>query len=262
MNIELLIQRFRFASRETAMPLKSWILACAALMLFGTSGLSNAAPCAGFTDVDTSSSFCPNVEWLKNRQITLGCTSATLYCPGDAVSRLAMAAFLNRLGTALTPVELTPVSAAATPVTLTSQPVVCQTADYAVTNFPRRAYINGLAHLSAPTASVDVSARVVFSLNGGGVWTAIANTDQYASLYASQTPGSHATLLPFGWRDLSVGETVRFGIRLSRFDAGAGNVSAACSNFVQIANRNGASSPLDPAAGGTPSERANASPGT
>ena len=51
------------------------------------------APCAGFTDVDDSSSFCVNVEWIKNRGITLGCT-ATQYCPHDYVTRLQMAAFL------------------------------------------------------------------------------------------------------------------------------------------------------------------------
>ena len=39
----------------------------------------------------------------KNRAITTGCTSTTLYCPTDNVSRLAMAAFMNRLGDALTP---------------------------------------------------------------------------------------------------------------------------------------------------------------
>ena len=30
---------------------------------------ASAAPCAGFTDVDTSSGFCGNVGWLKNRSI-------------------------------------------------------------------------------------------------------------------------------------------------------------------------------------------------
>jgi hypothetical protein len=59
---------------------------------------AHAAPCAGFTDVDDSSSFCVNVVWVKNRNITLGCTSPTLYCPNNAVTRLQMAAFLNRLG--------------------------------------------------------------------------------------------------------------------------------------------------------------------
>jgi hypothetical protein len=64
---------------------------------------ASALPCAGFTDVDSTSPFCPNVEWLKNRTVTMGCTSTTLYCPTDPVNRLAMAAFMNRLGKALSP---------------------------------------------------------------------------------------------------------------------------------------------------------------
>ena len=65
-----------------------------------------AAPCSGFTDVESTDGFCANVAWLKNRSITLGCTSTTLYCPAATVNRLQMAAFMNRLGTALTPVVL------------------------------------------------------------------------------------------------------------------------------------------------------------
>jgi hypothetical protein len=61
-----------------------------------------AAPCAGFTDVDDSSPFCANVAWIKNRGVTLGC-AAGLYCPSDAVSRLSLAAFMNRLGDAVLP---------------------------------------------------------------------------------------------------------------------------------------------------------------
>ena len=63
---------------------------------------ASAAPCAGFVDVDDSSPFCANVVWMKTRSITLGC-AANLYCPNDAVSRLAISAFLNRLGDAVLP---------------------------------------------------------------------------------------------------------------------------------------------------------------
>ena len=69
---------------------------------------AGAQSCAGFVDVPASDGFCPNVEWLKNRSITLGCTDTTHYCPTASVTRLAMAAFMNRLGTALTPTALLP----------------------------------------------------------------------------------------------------------------------------------------------------------
>jgi hypothetical protein len=67
------------------------------LLMASLSPLVMAAPCAGFTDVDSASSFCADVTWIANRGITVGC-SAGLYCPGVVVNRLSMAAFLRRLG--------------------------------------------------------------------------------------------------------------------------------------------------------------------
>ena len=29
--------------------------------------MAQAAPCSGFSDVDSASPFCPSVDWLKNR---------------------------------------------------------------------------------------------------------------------------------------------------------------------------------------------------
>ncbi len=122
-----------------------------------------AAPCAGFTDVDDTSGFCPNVEWLKNRAITLGCTSTTVYCPNDPVSRLAMAAFMNRLGTALTPIQVR-VDIAPGAVDLDANAVVCQTSDFAVPagSFPRRAYVD-LSFNGNATADVGLAADLVVS---------------------------------------------------------------------------------------------------
>ncbi len=56
-----------------------------------------AAACDGFTDVDSSNSFCSAVTYLKDHGITLGCTGTT-YCPNAYVTRLQMAAFLQRAG--------------------------------------------------------------------------------------------------------------------------------------------------------------------
>src|SRR5688572_9357503 len=67
---------------------------------------AHAAPCGGFTDVDSaavSPEFCQSVDWMKNRGITLGCTSTTLYCPDNSVTRLQMAAFMRRLAFSLAP---------------------------------------------------------------------------------------------------------------------------------------------------------------
>ena len=79
------------------------LIAVAGLGLLGLwSTAAQALPCAGFTDVEDTSPFCGNVTWLKNRSITLGCAPG-LYCPNDFVSRLQMAAFMNRLGDSLFP---------------------------------------------------------------------------------------------------------------------------------------------------------------
>ncbi len=56
-----------------------------------------AAPCDGFADVDSNSTFCSAVRYIKDKGITLGCTGST-YCPNDFVTRLQMAAFLQRAG--------------------------------------------------------------------------------------------------------------------------------------------------------------------
>ncbi len=68
------------------------------LLALAVSPVAFAAPCAGFTDVDSTDPFCTQVAWVKNRGITLGCTSATLYCPNAAVTRLQMALFMYRQG--------------------------------------------------------------------------------------------------------------------------------------------------------------------
>lgn len=229
------------------MRIKSFTVACFALLAIASAGSASAQSCVGFTDVLASSSFCPNVEWLKNRQITLGCTSTTLYCPNNPVTRIQMAAFLNRVGIALTPIELAPVSVAAAPRVFGMTPiVVCQTADFALTGvnaYPRRAYVSGFAHLSVPTAGVDVQAALHFSTNGGATWTPINATNAFATLYTGGSPGNHTTLSPYGWQDLNVGQTVRFGLAISRF-AGTGDVTAGCNLSAQIANRNPTSSPF------------------
>ena len=58
--------------------------------------------CAGFDDVDAASPFCASVEWMKNRAVSLGCAPFA-FCPSVDVSRLGMAAFMDRLGAALGP---------------------------------------------------------------------------------------------------------------------------------------------------------------
>lgn len=212
-----------------------------------------AQACAGFTDVAAADPFCPNVEWLKNRSVTLGCTSTTLYCPTDPVTRLAMAAFLNRLGTALTPVFLTGVSDLPTTTNISgaSGVVACQTADYPVTGFPRTAVLDSWNTVYGPDAGIDVQGTLAVSTNGGTTWSTLANTDKYMTLYPGATPGNDVTFATGGFTALNVGTTYRFGVRFTRLTGSGTTVGIYCQQRVQVISRNGLTSPLDPAEGAT-----------
>jgi hypothetical protein len=167
------------------------------------------APCAGFTDVDTSSSFCANVAWLKNRAITQGCTS-TAYCPGDNVIRLQMAAFMTRLGDALTPVQLA-VDAAPGAIDLDASSVVCETADFVATGFARVAYAD-VRFSGNASAAVDVAADLVMSTDGGANWNNL-------NLFSNRgfVPANRWGMLSdLGFASLEVAQSARFGVRITR----------------------------------------------
>ena len=210
------------------------LIACAAPFM-----QAHAAPCAGFTDVDSTSPYCPNVEWIKNRTVTLGC-SANLYCPDAMVTRLSMAVFMNRLGTALTPVPLDAEGAPGS-LDLDLAPVVCQTADYAVSNFPRRAEVD--VSLSGTAAiPVNVSAKLVKSLDAGASWTPVAAADSRALMGGA---GGWGNVTQLGSTDLDVGQTVRLGLRLDRVGTGTTDLTdSRCQIKTMISSRDGVSSPF------------------
>lgn len=226
---------------------RHWLYLLAAVFL-GLAPAAQAQDCAGFTDVSAASSFCPNVEWLKNRQITLGCTSPTLFCPGDAVPRLQMAAFLNRVGTALTPeIEFVDLSVGAVNIQASSTNYVCQSTPYPVTGFPRKAVVHALwwGNVDAP---VTWSADLWYSTDGGTTWAFMSNL--IPGILASAVGYTQATT--FAQTDLSVGLTYIFSIRIREYvlaTGGTGNFTdGRCHMMVEIRNRNGTSSPLDAAA--------------
>lgn len=208
-----------------------------ALVFVAASGLAHAQPCAGFSDVDVSNQFCPNVEWLKNRAVALGCT-ATEYCPANAASRLAMAAFMNRLGTALTPVPVVASSLATETLDIDASPVVCVTSGFPVTGFPRRAYVDASVAATA-AGNLDFGVSIVASTNGGTSWSPLNESMRSAVLTARW---GHASAIAY--TDLDVGQTVTFGVRLSRADSGVTDViDARCSVRATVASRDGATSP-------------------
>lgn len=213
----------------------------AALVFFTPS--AHAAPCSGFTDVDSTSEFCPNVDWLKNRGITLGCTSPTLYCPGSAVSRLAMAAFLNRMATALTPTihatEFEDLS-----LDLTGGPVLCGTGSLPITDFPRSFVASGYVSAKGDLDE-DVLVHFVRSSDGGTTWVPM---NQFGSTLSLRSLiWNTATVIgspqPGPSFNLNVGSTYSFGLRVLRL-ANLPNFTAFhCHLIVELRNRQGASAP-------------------
>ena len=205
-------------------------------VLLAVASPSLAQPCSGFTDVAAGSPFCPNVDWLRNRGVTLGCTSATLYCPDDPVSRLAMAAFMNRLGNALTPVTV-PVEQSGGAVDLSASPNLCETADQPIAGFPRSFMVWGtLTAKGAPDG--DVIVQVVRSVNGG----AFAPTNQQGRNFSLRSPVWNGTSVvsspqPDPQWNLDAGSTYRFALRVLRAGSTSNLTSYHCHLIVERRSR-------------------------
>jgi hypothetical protein len=202
---------------------------------------SFAAPCAGFTDVDTASAFCPYVDWLKNRGVTLGCTSTTLFCPGDVVSRLSMAAFMNRLGVALTPAIVYAEANGGAYDLDAPLPAVCPTASIAAAPFPRSAHAGGVLTAQIVTSAAIVAVRMVQSTDAGVTWTPLN------ALPISAGGGPKYVNLS-AWKGdipLAPGIAYQFGLRVDRAPSGGGGDLASwnCQVEVMVASRTGTATP-------------------
>ena len=204
--------------------------------------------CAGFTDVTTGDAFCPNVEWLKNRQITLGCSSTTLYCPTANVTRASMAAFLNRLGRVLTPEDFNSSYTSTGREDLSTLPIRCMSQTIAAATYPRRATLNNKVNVWDPSADVEVRIDAMFSTTGGapGSWISVTGSQTYQTLRV--TPGSgivdDVSMYPIGVWNLEPNQSYVFALRIAR-ESGTGNPNVYCENRVSVVSRNGTSSPLD-----------------
>ena len=220
-------------------------LLAASVALLGLIPLSaQGAACAGFTDIDSTSDVCANVEWLKNRSITRGCSSSALYCPNDPVNRLQAAAFMHRLSTALTPIDLPTAVDNLWDVDLATPPVMCRTADFPVTSFPRRAFLRAMAGLSGPWGDIDLAVELVYSTNGGANWTTVPDSTMFQTVYIGGPIWDAKAVVPFGALDLAVGSTYRFALRMSAVNSTESLVTLHCAVAVQVGNRSAALPPF------------------
>ena len=203
-----------------------------------------AAPCSGFTDVDSGSAFCPNVDWLKNRGVTVGCTSTTLYCPTQAVIRLSMAAFMNRLGAALTPQTFLFTGSAGTFDLDSPPPALCSfglpyidPADY-----PRSARLGAIVSARVTTAAT-FELRLVTSTDSGTTWTPVHAIPASAG---GVNRWMNATVWT-GNVDIPAGGAARdFGVRITRAPGGGSGdlFDVKCQLKVVVESRTGASLPF------------------
>jgi len=200
----------------------------------------HAQQCAGFADVSASDLFCPNIEWIKNRAITLGCGPG-IYCPADPVFRNQMAAFMSRLGAALTPANVR-VNSHSGAVSLTASAVVCaMSTDIAPATYPRTVisefYLTGLA--SNP---LGVAATLVSSSDGGASWI---DVPAVVPMRNETSTVGWMQIVSEGSLDLPVGTGIRFAARLARTGGGLGDFSDSwCQLAVRVVNRNSPTSPF------------------
>ena len=144
--------------------------------------------------------------------ITLGCTAATLYCPTDSGEPARDGGVHEPAGHGA--------DAVAAPGRLCAgrdRPrravVVCQTQDFAVTGFPRRAYVDLELQRHGDGGRGSCRGRGDEHRRRGEVDEA-----QHASRNRGSVTANQWGALADIWesRTLSVGQSVRFGVRMSR----------------------------------------------
>ena len=179
-----------------------------------------SALCDGFADLAAADPFCASATWLANRSITLGC-AAGWYCPYESTGRLAMAAFMNRLGGVVGPrvVEASSNLAALDPDT---DPPVCVSADEAAAGYPRAARVDAVLAVGAANTTA-IEATIVASSDGGTTWQPLAGVP----LRAGVAGNGYANLRLLGRRDLAAGEVARFGVVVRRGGADSHDLTLA-----------------------------------
>jgi len=206
--------------------------ALAGFLAFGSAS-AVSAPCAGFTDVQDTDSFCTEVNWLKNRSITFGCTAST-YCPTTPVTRDSMALFLNRVGTVLTP-RLEFVEATLGPVDPDASPSLCPTAQIPSTSYPRQALVS-VAFGGQAAGDLGYAARPMVSIDNGVTWSPVtnpANDIRESIVGAAWTNAATSGVYP-----IAAMQSVRFAVGVIRHSGAADFTQGRCQITANVVNAN------------------------
>jgi hypothetical protein len=251
-ELDLLADNLGHPIKGETMRIKSLLFACALVSLL-PAGQALAAPCSGFMDVQDTDFFCSSVDWLKNRQITLGCSippgvpPGPDFCPNEPVLRSQMALFMDRLGTALTP-SFAVIEQGGLAVDLDVDTFSCVSGVYTITDFPRTAVLT--AHFSGLFAgAANYSLTVRYNNNGNGTTFPGIITGNFEIAGASGANWASASTTKR--LDLDKGSTYQFAIRTFREPTlplgGNDLLDSRCHLVVEIQNRRGSSSPFDAA---------------
>jgi hypothetical protein len=210
-----------------------------------------AVPCGGFTDVDSTAfnaETCQSVEWAKNRGITTGCTSTTLFCPNNVVFRSQMALFLNRLAKQVEPQILYTQETALPGTNFTGVRPSCIVGPVA-TSFPRAATVTGWVLLHPSSAGHVVGTGAIYSTDGGATWNGVGGGDYFT---AANTSPSEFRQLPVSSASqaMEVGQSVLFALGIGLFlgTSGPSGGNTDCAITVRVDNRNPSTPPFDEAA--------------
>jgi len=231
-------------ARAYARACRSLASACVLAAATLAAPAAEAAPCgvtsfaAGFTDVADDSPFCPSVEWLRNRQVTAGC-GGQQYCPDLSVSRLAMAAFMKRLGETMGGYHER-IDEAPGAVDLDAGVVMCRSVDAVWFAYPRTAHLDATISATA-AAAVSFAAELVVSADGGQTWAPVHPHPSRGSVPA----GQWSSVSDLGSMAIEAGERARFGIRVARGGlAGSANLAdLRCRLRLVVHSRTGSASP-------------------
>ncbi len=214
--------------------------------------LAFGAACSGpspFVDVAAASGFCSNIEWVKNRGVTTGCAAVPGgYCPGTAVTRDAMAAFMNRLTDAILPAP-TPIEAITGAMALTAQytdNMQCQSTPFAAANYPRIFTLS--THLSVLSAAgtATIGVQPLYSIDGGTTWVAPNTQPETVGLDATFT--GHVT--DEATFQVPATKTVIVAQGVATVSGGTGiAANGRCHILVRQQSVTGSSSPYDVAPG-------------
>lgn len=193
------------------------------------------AGCANFNDVAPNDPFCANVQWLRNRDVTIGCASEA-FCPSAAVTRLGMATLQSRLGAAMTPASFTTVMSSGGFTIGTYPTWSCSSVlpGAPATGGPRRAHVDAVwrARSGGP---FDVILFLQHSRNGGVTWSPVAGSEKRVLI----GPDQWANVRLQADIDLDPGDVVEFALHAEHAVSGGTSVFAEhnCILRARIDNR-------------------------